>query len=303
MMAPKKRSAPRSATALSAMQEADRPAPARFLRGESAIEFKVERRPLAAQIAPVASSSPRAHGTAPFASPQGSETNAMEASDALESVDATAGCAMATTTIAPSPTGAASDLDPALQALRARIVGDLYKSAYHRVFAFTRRFLGDEEAEEVAHESFVRLLRVRNLERMTISVAYLLRIAENLIRRKHGRAQRYREVLEQSGRMVPDLESFEAHPIGGGVVRSRHSERVSDAIADADRLDAVLRQLTPSEQSAVRLIVCEGLDYQAAARSLGVPVSTINNWKHRALSKLKHIIESEGAARFGRVAG
>jgi RNA polymerase sigma factor (sigma-70 family) len=62
---------------------------------------------------------------------------------------------------------------------------------------------------------------------------------------------------------------------------------------DSDRIHAVLRQLTPSEQSAVRLIVCEGLDYQAAARSLGVPVSTINNWKHRALIKLKQLIESE----------
>jgi DNA-directed RNA polymerase specialized sigma24 family protein len=56
----------------------------------------------------------------------------------------------------------------------------------------------------------------------------------------------------------------------------------------------VLCRLTPSEQSAIRLIVCEGLDYQAAARSLGVPVSTINNWKHRALAKLKQIIEEDG---------
>jgi DNA-directed RNA polymerase specialized sigma24 family protein len=60
---------------------------------------------------------------------------------------------------------------------------------------------------------------------------------------------------------------------------------------DTDRLEAVLRQLTDEEQTAVRLIVCEGLDYQAAARSLGVPVSTINNWKYRGLSKLRRLIE------------
>jgi DNA-directed RNA polymerase specialized sigma24 family protein len=64
---------------------------------------------------------------------------------------------------------------------------------------------------------------------------------------------------------------------------------------DTDRLQAVLRQLTDEEQTAVRLIVCEGLDYQAAARSLGVPVSTINNWKYRGLAKLRRLIESSDA--------
>ena len=196
------------------------------------------------------------------------------------------------------PNDPATD-EAALKSLRARIVGDLYQSSYHRVFGFARRLVCEEEAEEISHEAFVRLLRVRNLERMTISVAYLLRIAENLIRRKHGRAQRYREVLEQSGRMVPEIESFDPHAAqadGGRTV-------FGSTIVDPERIHTVLSRLTPMEQSAIRLIVCEGLDYQAAARSLGVPVSTINNWKHRALIKLKHIIESDGSWRAQRPSG
>jgi RNA polymerase sigma-70 factor (ECF subfamily) len=182
----------------------------------------------------------------------------------------------------------------ALRAVRSRIVGELYASSYHRVFAFARRLVCDEEAEEIAHEAFVRLLRVRNLERMTVSVAYLLRIAENLIRRRHGRAQRYREVLERSGRMGPGSE---VHIECSVVASARGACGVSSSMSawtDPERLESVLCRLTPSEQSAIRLIVCEGLDYQAAARSLGVPVSTINNWKHRALAKLKQIIEDDG---------
>jgi len=179
----------------------------------------------------------------------------------------------------------------ALARLRAQIVADLYKSSYHRVFAFVRRFVSEDDAEEVAHESFVRLLRVRNLERMQISVAYLLRIAENLIRRRHGQAQRFREVLAQSGRMVPECEEH----FGGshsGCSRGAQSAfaRTESERDQADRLEELLSLLTPAEHTAVRLIVCEGLDYQAAARSLGVPVSTINNWKHRALAKLKAFI-------------
>lgn len=176
-----------------------------------------------------------------------------------------------------------------LSRIRAQIVGDLYRSSYHRVFCFARRLVGEVEAEEVAHEAFVRLLRVRNLERMNISVAYLLRIAENLIRRKHGRVQRFREVLERSGRMVLGIEQAVAWPESA----ARPEARVGSLCIDSDCIEGVLHRLSPSEQSAVRLIVCEGLDYQAAACSLGVPVSTINNWKHRALGKLKQIIEGE----------
>ena len=180
---------------------------------------------------------------------------------------------------------------------RARIVGDLYKSYYHRVFCFTRRFARDEEAEEVAHEAFVRLFRVRNLERMSISVAYLLRIAENLLKRRHERAQRYRHILEESG-VVAGLHPRDSRR---GEVPERSSEApraFGDHAVDAARLEAVLGCLTQEEQAAVRLIVCEGLDYQAAARSLGVPVSTINNWKHRGLSKLKQLVQRSRASAF-----
>jgi RNA polymerase sigma-70 factor (ECF subfamily) len=176
---------------------------------------------------------------------------------------------------------------------RARIVDDLHKSTYHRVFCFVRRRECDEVAEEVAHEVFVRLLRVRNLERMTISVAYLLRIAENVLKRRHERARRYRNVLEGFGIASEAARGgAREESLGGGLLHG-HAARV-DGCVDAGRLDAVLAQLTREEQAAVRLIVCEGLDYQSAARSLGVPVSTINNWKHRGLSKLKQLVGSPG---------
>lgn len=189
-----------------------------------------------------------------------------------------------------APTAEAQDAPFAAdEAARACIVGELYKSYYHRVFCFVRRFVRDEEAEEVAHEAFVRLFRVKNLERMSISVAYLLRIAENLLKRRHERALRYRRVLEQSGIVAGLVQTGEQH--GESPARSWTGEHAhQDLWVDSARLESVLGQLTQEEQAAVRLIVCEGLDYQAAARSLGVPVSTINNWKHRGLAKLKQLV-------------
>ena len=101
-----------------------------------------------------------------------------------------------------------TSMDPisGLESDRSRLVSDLYKSCYHRVFGFVSRKVGADDAEEIAHEVFIRLLRVRNLETMTVSVAYLLRIAENLIRRKFGRETRYRQVIERSGRLAAQLQ-------------------------------------------------------------------------------------------------
>ncbi len=212
---------------------------------------------------------------------------------------------------------------------RAQITGDLYKSCYGRVFCFVRKSVNDDEAEEIAHEVFVRLLKVRNLESMQIGVAYLLRIADNLLKRRFERARRYREVLQQVGEQSPkhaELQEASQNQFWWFAASSTHAgrnegsreksrvglrdhsrgvpsaSRASTAPAparestrepfelDARTLDAVLRHLTSEEQSALRLIVCDGLEYQAAARSLGVPVSTINNWKHRALAKLRLLI-------------
>jgi hypothetical protein len=272
----------------------------------------ISARFLRAELMKMGESTPRplASGDADLAWPRLVEHGTAHSNPSTELVEEPRGVAFGEDAAHPPVDATAADAgvdEAALKSLRSRIVGEMYKSSYHRVFAFARRLVCDEEAEEIAHETFVRLLRVRNLERMSLSVAYLLRIAENLVRRRHGRAQRYRVVLERSGRMVPGIEMPDERPVVAGAreaewsVGCTHNRASESQRWDADRLDSVLRQLTPAEQSAIRLIVCEGLDYQAAARSLGVPVSTINNWKHRAITKLKHLIECESQRPGGRV--
>lgn len=196
---------------------------------------------------------------------------------------------------------------------REELVAALYRDAYHRVYAFVRRSVSDGEAEEIAHEAFIRLFRVRNLERMTVSVAYLLRIAENLLKRRHERAARYKVVLEESARAAAAARGDWAVDAGAatgceaqfaagtGSIESRTGVGGSPADAALDGVLAAMRErLTSEEQAAIRLIVCEGLDYQSAARSLGVPVSTINNWKHRGIAKLKQFVGCDAGQQGGR---
>ena len=71
---------------------------------------------------------------------------------------------------------------------RADIVLDLFEQYYHRVYCFCRRSLGPDVAEDIAQDVFTRLLHLERLVEMTISVSYLIKVAHNLLRRRHARS-------------------------------------------------------------------------------------------------------------------
>lgn len=183
---------------------------------------------------------------------------------------------------------------------RAEVVQRLFDAHHHRVLAFLRRLTSSERAEDLAQEVFFRLFSVKNLESREITVSYLFRIGENLVRKAYHREVRHRRAGEEL-----------RHRAGAGVeqgteVGSSLPEGLSSdmTFVSSATLRQALATLTDNEQAAIRLIVCRGLSYEQAACSLGVNVSTINNWKHRGVKKLKRIIEearlprgSEGETR------
>ena len=177
---------------------------------------------------------------------------------------------------------------PVVAEERARRVRELFDLHHQRVVVFLRRLTSSEQADDIAQEVFFRLLQVRNLESREISVGYLFRIGENLVRKRYHRDQRHRRASEElryrsemvSGEIAGDQESL------SGAIGSREM-----AFVGSRALHQAMGLLTNNEQAAIRLIICRGLSYEQAARSLGVNVSTINNWKHRGVNKLRRIID------------
>ena len=157
---------------------------------------------------------------------------------------------------------------------RADIVLDLFEQYYHRVYCFCRRSLGPDVAEDIAQDVFTRLLHLERLVEMTISVSYLIKIADNLIKRRYNRMQRFQRFLEAN-----DGRDYSAPG-------SDHADQLEPLDLSDDLLQR-LGTLSPSERDAVELVVCHGLSYQEAAQCMGVPVSTVNNWKYRGLKKLQ----------------
>ncbi len=168
---------------------------------------------------------------------------------------------------------------------RATLVLDLFDRYYERVYAFLRKSTTPDVAEDLAQEVFLRLLQHPDLERLTISISYLLKIAHNLLRRRYARAARLRELLEERARADDSLDAYTP-----GARRTPEKSEVTP-----DILETALGLLGKDEQDAIRLIVCEGKSYQHAAEALGVSVTTINNWKHRGIVKLRGMVSGQHA--------
>jgi len=159
---------------------------------------------------------------------------------------------------------------------RANLVLELFDVYYKRVYCFTRKSLAPSAAEDIAQEVFTRLLQVKALEEKTITSSYLIKIADNLIKRRYNKNQRKNQYIDsQREDAIRDLRRY----------RKEETQWSSEEIAIA------LATLPTHERDAVRLVICEGLSYEEASASLGVPVSTVNNWKYRGINKLKEHAE------------
>ena len=174
---------------------------------------------------------------------------------------------------------------------RADFVLRLFDQYYDRVYAFTRRCTTTDVGEDITQEVFVRLLQHPRLEELELSVSYLIKVAHNLLRRRYARSARLRELLDTAVR--DDLRRRHGDP-------ERVTRQVEPIGMDNFQVDEAMESLTEDERQALRLIVQDGCSYQHAARALGVTVTTINNWKHRGLGKLRRLAERSTVPGRGR---
>jgi RNA polymerase sigma-70 factor (ECF subfamily) len=169
---------------------------------------------------------------------------------------------------------ALSDADAVRQSLRepARfaLVYDRYVVAVH---AYLRRRVGDEIAEDLTAEAFVRAFRGRTRYRAQHETAlpWLLGIASNLIG-DHRRAERRRlAMLERLARDTPAADP------------QRETPGLSPELVRA------LRRLPAADRDALLLVAWGELSYEETACALAVPIGTVRSRIARARSRLSAI--------------
>jgi RNA polymerase sigma-70 factor (ECF subfamily) len=148
---------------------------------------------------------------------------------------------------------------------RARFVGGLFEQ--HRralLWYLTKLTSSQHDAEEVAQEAVLRLLRVENLDCDPRRARhYLFRTATNIVRDNHRRN------TARCAHLCCPLDELQLEADTAPV------ERLIDAEREVAVVAAALRDLSPRTRAAFVMHVLEDLTYERIAAELDVSKKTI----------------------------
>jgi RNA polymerase sigma-70 factor (ECF subfamily) len=159
-------------------------------------------------------------------------------------------------------------------------------SAYEQYHAELHRFLmrrlhSSQQAQDLAQEAYLRLLRVERAELVRQPRAYLYRIAVNLVTEFRLRSRR--------DPITYDSETLEELAEKAGTEPLDEGERA----ADAQQIEALLEQLPPLYRAIFVLRKRDGLSYPEIAQQLEISVHTVKKYLARAVAKCRHARWSE----------
>jgi RNA polymerase sigma-70 factor (ECF subfamily) len=159
----------------------------------------------------------------------------------------------------------------------AAALEQLFERHYLMVYRLAFRWSGvKEDAEDIAQETFVKLVRkLHTFRRKSSFKTWIYRITANTAR-DFGRRHALRKSRE---------EAYDDH-------RSGHNPGVKPAdILPAARLRETLKVLSTGEREAVLLVFGEGLNHREASRILGCREVTISWRIFQARKKLRKVRE------------
>ena len=149
------------------------------------------------------------------------------------------------------------------------------------IFRLAYLLLGDAyDAEDVTQEAFVRAFRA--LDQFDVDRPlrpWLLRIASNLAHNRRRSLGRYLEALK---RLYSAPERVQPSP----------AERTGQKW-EAETLWSAIKQLRPAEQEVVYLRYFLDLSEAEMAAALNVAPGTVKSRLHRAMSRLRLVVDEE----------
>jgi RNA polymerase sigma factor (sigma-70 family) len=170
----------------------------------------------------------------------------------------------------------------------ARDAAGLTESAYRDHSAELHRFLlrrvsRAQDIDDIAQETFIRLLRVRDADLVRAPLAYLLGIASHVLSEFRQRQQNERVVFDSEMADALSEQAGNAMPMG-----------VPDQLELQQRLEKALRKLPPTHQLVLLLVKRDGMSYTEAAQASGLSVHTIEKYVVEARGRLRVALADTG---------
>jgi RNA polymerase sigma-70 factor (ECF subfamily) len=169
------------------------------------------------------------------------------------------------------------------------VFGDTLNQYRHRLYQYLRRRLANEaDAQELAQETFLRLLRVGRADLVLDPQAYLYRIARNL-------------VYEQSCKTLPAESWSDESELASLADPQSSPEAEADREALSERIDSILAELPPRNRSIVLLFCREGLSQREIGERLGLSKSMVQKCLAQGIAhcrkRLRGVQNRKGAGR------
>ena len=161
--------------------------------------------------------------------------------------------------------------DPALSARPSDFsISELYVQHESWLRGWLRRRLGcSHTAEDLAHDTFLRVLKKREREALQRPRAYLGTIARGLLINRWRRQEIERTYMESLAQQPePTADSPEQREV---------------VLETLFELDALLERLPAKTRAAFFMAQLDGLTYSAIAERLGVTERTVKNYMARAM--------------------
>ena len=163
----------------------------------------------------------------------------------------------------------------------SRLVEDLAQGCGSDLVRFiARRLRSVVDARDVAHEAYVRLLRIKRKDLIRDPQAYLFRIAVNIL---------YEFQLQKKADAIglarcAQCETAEAD--------FGHPEQDVEALQARKRIEAVLGELSPKCRAVFILYRRDGLSYKEIGAQVGISTNMVKKYLARGLRHCRrHLAE------------
>lgn len=166
-----------------------------------------------------------------------------------------------------------------------RRIVELYSA---RVFGLIKSQCGDADlAEEITQSTFCTIAsKLRGYDERGKFESWLFHIAMNRLRDEMRRRKRHAATTDEQA-----LQGLASTPGRGPAEPAGGSRRDPET---SEKLKKVLARLSESDQVTIHLRHIAGLSFAKIAEVLGQPIGTVLARHHRAVRKLKELLEQEG---------
>ena len=149
-----------------------------------------------------------------------------------------------------------------------------------RLYRYLRRRLHNEQdAQDLAQEVFLRLLRVTRADLVADPQAYLYRVARNL-------------VYEQNCRIPPANNCADDTELAKLVDPQLSPETAADRATSAALIERVMSELSPRNQAILLLFCQRGLSQREIADQVGLSKSMVQKCLSQALTHCRKRLRS-----------